>query len=101
MPLHKHDPLHRRRVGHPGVVETSAKEPPASSASGDRDAGARSSDLGVMTTNGVVGVRRTWARSRWKYWAAVEGTATRRFPRAHRDRNRSIRADECSGPWPS
>ena len=46
-------------------------------------------------------MRDACERSRWKYWAAVEGTATRRLPRAPRARNRSNRDDECSGPWPS
>ena len=33
-----------------------------------------------------------------KYWAAFDGTVTRRSPRALSPRNRSIRAEECSGP---
>ncbi len=68
---------------------------------GDRATLARSSDLGVKTMSGRLGSRRTCDRRRWKYWAAVVGWVTRRFPRAHRVRNRSMRADECSGPCPS
>ena len=42
-----------------------------------------------------------WRRSRWKYWAAVEGLAMRMLPSAASWMNRSIRALECSGPPPS
>ena len=68
---------------------------------GERAWRARSSDLGVNTMSGLRSGMRTWARSRWKYWAAVVGSVTRRLPRAHRVRNRSMRAEECSGPCPS
>jgi len=57
--------------------------------------------FGVITTSGFAGVCFTCRRSRWKYCAAVVGMATRRFRFAHSVRNRSSRALECSGPWPS
>src|SRR6267154_1216562 len=47
----------------------------------------------------IVEVR--WRRSRWKYCAGVVQLATRMLPSAPRARNRSSRALECSGPWPS
>ena len=77
------------------------KEPASSSAKVERDAWARSIDLGVTTTSGRFGLDRACERSRWKYCADVEGIVTRRLPRAESERKRSKRADECSGPWPS
>ena len=73
----------------------------ASSDRGEREAGARNIDFGVMTMSGVLAGRSTWARSRWKYCAAVEGWVTRRLPRAQSDKKRSMRAELCSGPCPS
>ena len=77
------------------------KEPDSSSAKVEREAWARSIDLGVTTTRGRFGLASAWERSKWKYWAEVEGIVTRRLPRAESDRKRSKRADECSGPCPS
>ena len=68
---------------------------------GERERGERSMDLGVTTINGRFGESSAWERSRWKYWADVEGMVTRMFPRALSARNRSKRAEECSGPCPS
>ena len=68
---------------------------------GERDALARRSDLGVNTTSGLRTVRRIWRRSRWKNWAAVVALHTWMLSSAARVRNRSMRPDECSGPWPS
>jgi hypothetical protein len=58
-------------------------------------------DLGVTTIKGRFGDSSACERRRWKYWADVEGMATRMFPRAQSARNRSKREDECSGPCPS
>ena len=80
---------------------TGWKEPDSSSAKVERDAWARNIDLGVTTTSGRFGLDRAWERSRWKYCADVDGTVTRRLPRADSARKRSNRDDECSGPWPS
>ena len=46
-------------------------------------------------------VRFTWRRKRWKIWAGVVGWQTCMLSSAHSCRNRSRRAEECSGPWPS
>ena len=43
----------------------------------------------------------TWRRRRWKYCAAVVALQTCMLSSAAAVRNRSMRADECSGPWPS
>ena len=100
-PLHSTTRRTAAGSGTAGSSSTSANEPVASSASGERVAAARSSDLGVITTSGVTGARRTWARSRWKYWAAVDGTRHPQVAPGAQRRNRSMRAEECSGPWPS
>ena len=42
-----------------------------------------------------------WRRNRWNSCAGVDGTATRMLSSAAFCRNRSNRALECSGPWPS
>ena len=47
-----------------------------------------------MAMSGVLGARWTWARNRWKYCAAVEGWATRRFPCA---RQRQEALEACRG----
>ena len=56
------------------------KEPDSSSAKVDREAWARSIDLGVTTTSGRFGVAFACERSRWKYCAEVDGIVTRRLP---------------------
>ncbi len=58
-------------------------------------------DFGVKTTRGLRTSRSAWRRSRWKNCAGVVGIATVMLSRADCSRNRSIRALECSGPWPS
>ena len=62
---------------------------------------ARSSDLGVNTTMGRVSRECTCHRRRWKYDAGVVGWATVMLSWAHIARNRSMRAEEWSGPCPS
>ena len=66
-------------------------EPDSSSAKVEREAWARSIDLGVTTTSGRFGVVLAWERSRWKYCADVDGTVTRRLPRA-RQREEALEA---------
>ena len=61
----------------------------------------RSSCFGVKTISGLCSSPSVCRRSRWKYDAGVDGCATVIAFSAHSDRNRSIRADEWSGPWPS
>ena len=58
----------------------------------------RRPDLGVVTISGLRMLRRTWRRSRWKYCAAVVGWHTWMLSSAQSVRNRSRRAEECSGP---
>ncbi len=58
-------------------------------------------DLGVNTISGLCSSPSEWRRSRWKYDAGVEGCATTNASSAHIVRNRSIRAEEWSGPCPS
>ena len=55
----------------------------------------------MKTTSGRGFAIRAWRRSRWKYWAAVVGLASRMLPSAASAMKRSIRALECSGPEPS
>ena len=61
----------------------------------------RSIDFGVTTTSGRWPAESAWARSRWKCCAGVEGCATVMLSSAQSCRNRSIRVEEWSGPWPS
>ncbi len=61
----------------------------------------RSIDFGVKTTSGRLSCECTCQRSRWKYDAGVDGTATVMLSWAHICRKRSMRAEEWSGPWPS
>ena len=58
-------------------------------------------DFGVNTTIGRCSSPRECWRSRWKYDAGVDGWATTNASSAHIVSQRSIRADEWSGPWPS
>ena len=91
-------------VGSPvkvGSASTSRNEPVVSSSTFDRAGLARSNDFGVKTTSGLRTARCIWRRSRWKYWAAVVALATWMLSSAQAERNRSMRAEECSGPWPS
>ena len=71
------------------------------SSTGERAWRARSSDFGVNTISGLRTSRITWRRSTWKYCAAVVQLTTWMLSSAHSVRKRSMRADECSGPWPS
>ena len=68
---------------------------------GDRVCFIRSPCFGVNTTSGVCRSLCTWRRSRWKYCAAVVALQTWMLSSAAWIRKRSMRADECSGPWPS
>ena len=43
------------------------------SLSGQDATGFRNMLFGVKTTSGLRQLRRAWRRSRWKYWAALEG----------------------------
>ena len=85
----------------PGSSSTSSNEPSTRSPTGDRLDLARSSDLGVNTTSGLRTSRCIWRRSRWNSWAAVVALQIWMLSSAARVMNRSMRADECSGPWPS
>ena len=85
----------------PASSTTSWKEPDTSSSIGERADLARSSDFGVNTISGLRTSRFIWRRSRWKYCADVDALQTCRLSSAQSVRNRSMRADECSGPCPS
>ena len=63
--------------------------------------GWRSRLLGVSTTSGLSQRRSICRRRQWKYCAGVVGTTTWMLCSVLRLRNRSSRALECSGPWPS
>ena len=60
----------------------------------------RSPSFGVNTTSGVCRSVYTCRRSRWKNCAAVVALHTWMLSSAADVRKRSMRADECSGPWP-
>ncbi len=62
---------------------------------------ARSRPFGVITTSGRRSFASACSRSRWKYWAGVVGLTTVMLSSAPIFRNRSRRAEECSGPLPS
>src|SRR5947209_9668765 len=82
-----------RRLTAPGSAAaassiTDLKDPDSRSPSAERDACARSIDFGVTTTNGRLGVIIACDRSRWKYWADVDGIVTRMLLRADSDKKR-------------
>ena len=56
-----------------GSSTTSSKEPDVKAAIGERAWRARRRDFGVNTMSGLRSGTRTWARSTWKYSAAVVG----------------------------
>ena len=58
-------------------------------------------DFGVNTTIGWCSSPSECCRSRWKYDAGVDGWATTNASSAAIVSQRSIRADEWSGPCPS
>ena len=58
-------------------------------------------DFGVKTISGRCSSPSECRRSRWKYDAGVDGCATTNASSAAIVRNRSMRAEEWSGPWPS
>src|SRR5213078_1199487 len=62
--------------------------------------GSRNRLFGVNNTSGRSSAWRAWRRSKWKYCAGVVQLAIRIFPSAPSARKRSMRALECSGPWP-
>ncbi len=72
LPLHSTTRRTAVAAGDRRVVEHLGERSGGSSRAPSRVAWARSSDLGVITTSGT-GAPSTWARSRWKYWAAVVG----------------------------
>ena len=81
------------------------KPPVANSCSVETARGWRSRLLGVKTISGLRMPRRSvppyiWRRSRWKYCAGVVQLHTCMLFSAHSVRKRSMRALECSGPWP-
>ena len=55
----------------------------------------------VIIARSSISESSAWRRRRWKYCAAVDGTTTRMLSCAVDWRNRSRRALECSGPFPS
>src|SRR5690606_16007286 len=57
--------------------------------------------LGVKTINGLRYSRFSCLRSTWKKLAGCVQLTTCMLFSAHSSKKRSIRADECSGPWPS
>ncbi len=61
----------------------------------------RSIDFGVATINGRCALPRQWWRSRWNQLAGVLGWATVNASSPASCSQRSIRAEEWSGPWPS
>src|SRR5437016_5405041 len=75
-----------------GSSSTSWNDPETNSSTFERDVRARRIDLGVKTIKGLRTSRRTWRRSRWKYWAAVVALATWMLSSAHSVRKRSMRA---------
>ena len=95
----------RRRTAAGSVIDgsssTSWNEPWVRSSIGERVSFIRSGRLGVNCTSGLRTSRRIWRRSRWKYCAAVVALQTWMLSSAARVRKRSMRALECSGPWPS
>ena len=58
-------------------------------------------DFGANTISGLCSPPSECRRSRWKCEAGVDGCATTIASSAHSVRNRSIRAEEWSGPCPS
>ena len=58
-------------------------------------------DFGVNTMSGRCSSPSECCRSRWKYDAGVDGCETTNASSAAMARNRSIRAEEWSGPCPS
>ena len=61
----------------------------------------RSIDFGVMMITGRCIWPSACLRSRWKWLAGVDGWQTAMASSAASCRNRSIRAEEWSGPCPS
>ena len=84
-----------------GSFSTGRNVPLVSSSGCDTASLRRSSCFGVKTISGLCSSCSVCRRSRWKYDAGVDGWATVIAFSAHSAMNRSIRADEWSGPWPS
>ncbi len=84
-----------------GSSTISWNEPCVSSSIGDRVCFIRRPCFGVNRISGVCRSVCTWRRSRWKYWAAVVALQTWMLSSAAAVRKRSMRAELCSGPWPS
>ena len=98
----EHDPPHGVGVGHERVVEHLLER--AGGQLVDRRPGLLHAQwlLRREHDRAACAARvRTWRRSRWKYCAAVVALKTWMLSSAHRVRNRSMRAELCSGPWPS
>src|SRR5256886_8845124 len=93
----------RRRTASRGAAASSStgwNRPLARSSSRELACGSRKRLFGVNSTSGRSSEWRAWRRSKWKYWAGVVQLAMRMFPSAPSARKRSMRALECSGPWP-
>ena len=85
-----------------GIVEQRREGPVGEVGEASRTAAfSRSSPFGVITTSGRAVASSACLRSRWKCCADVVGFAIRMFSCAASWRNRSSRALECSGPFPS
>ena len=80
---------------------TGRNRPATRSSSGEVACGWRSRLFGDITTSGLRQGERTCRRSAWKYWAGVVRFTTRQLSSTESSRNRSSRAEECSGPCPS
>ena len=84
-----------------GVVDEALESAVGELARSENDWRVRSRLLGDMMTRGFRHTAVTWRRSTWNIWAGVVRLQTCMLSSAHSCRNRSSRALECSGPWPS
>ena len=84
-----------------GSASTGCQVPEVKSSGIETASLLRSIDFGVATITGRCRSFSAWRRSRWKWLAGVDGCATTKASSAASSRNRSIRAEEWSGPWPS
>ena len=87
--------------GVPGLRLTSGH--PTSGAPAARETArlSRNNDFGVNAMSGRLGRAPACERRRWKKFPGVLQIATRMLLPAQSCKNRSIRPDEWSGPWPS
>ena len=85
----------------PRIVEHGMERPAGELLELDEACFRRSRPFGVITTSGRATASSACRRSRWKNCAAVVQLHTRMLSWAPSWRNRSSRALECSGPFPS